>query len=710
MSESYSIRLLQKLAHLYGIQTSYYDVTHHRNYASAESLLAVLKVLNAPVENYRDILSALRERRYQIYQKPLQPIIVAWNGQLKSTEITLPYAQSNCSVQCHLNLENGEKKQWILRLSDGELSATEDLEGSRFITIKIPLLITLPIGYHQLVIELEGKLHESLIISAPTKAYSYPQDTQIRKWGIFTPLYSLHSHESWGAGSYSDLNKLKVWAKGMGSQVIATLPLLPTFMDYIYNPSPYLPVSRLLWNEFFLDINKVQRLHNYLPTKDIIESASFQNEINLLNNLELVDYRRQMALKRTVLEEFSRNFFSEETELKEDLYQFVKASPNAEDYACFRATGEKQGTTWRSWPQRLKKGLLAESDYDLANKHYHLYVQWLAHKQMSDITRGEKKDVVLLYLDLPVGVHPDGYDVWHERDIFITGASAGAPPDTLFTKGQNWGFPPLNPQTIREQKYQYVVNYLRHHLKHASILRIDHVMGLHRLFCIPAGLKSSQGVYIRYNAEEFYAILSLESRRHKVILVGEDLGTVPSYVRSSMKKHGLYNMYVAHYELASNIQNGLPQPHAYSVASLNTHDMPPFAALWQGLDIDERLGFGFLDTSGAEKERNERDDLKQVLLHFLRVKGLLGLYQKSTISVLKACLYFLAASPVQLLLVNLEDLWLETKSQNIPSTNTEHPNWQRKMRYCLEDIFQKPQVTDILNSINKIRKRNNVID
>lgn len=710
MSKFHSIRLLQKLAHLYGIQTAYYDVAQHRKQASPESLLAALKVLNAPVENCTDIVPALRERRYQIYKKPLQPIIVAWNGELHSTEITIPYTQSNFNVHCQLSLENGEIKQWIQHLSDGELSAIKDLEGSRFIAIKIPLSITLPIGYHRLLIELDGKFHESMVISAPTKAYSSTQDIGIHKWGIFTPLYSLHSNESWGSGSYSDLNKLKEWSKDMGSQVIATLPLLPSFMDYIYDPSPYLPISRLLWNEFFLNINKIQCLHNYSSTKDVIESESFQNEIRLLNNLELVDYKRQMALKRTALELFSRNFFSEETELKDDFYQFVKANPNVEEYACFRATGEKQGTTWRSWSQRLKKGSLTESDYDLANKQYHLYVQWLAHKQMTDITSGETKDGVQLYLDLPVGVHPDGYDVWRERDIFITEASAGAPPDTLFTKGQNWGFPPLNPHTIRENKYQYVVDYLRHHLKYASILRIDHVMGLHRLFCIPARLQSSEGIYIRYNAEEFYAILSLESHRHKVILVGEDLGIVPSCVRASMRKHGLYNMYVAHYELASNIQKGLPQPHAHSVASLNTHDMPPFAALWQGLDIDERLGFGFLNTSGAEKERKERDDLKQALLHFLRGKGSLGLYQKSIISVLKACLYFLAASPAEILLINLEDLWLETKSQNIPSTNTEHPNWRRKTRYCLEKIFYMSQVTDILKRINKVRKNKNVIN
>jgi 4-alpha-glucanotransferase len=228
-------------------------------------------------------------------------------------------------------------------------------------------------------------------------------------------------------------------------------------------------------------------------------------------------------------------------------------------------------------------------------------------------------------------------------------------------------------------------------------------MGLHRLYCIPEDLESGQGVYVRYNSEELYAILSLESHRHKVVLVGEDLGTVPSYVRSSMRKHGLYNMYVTHYELASDMK-GLPTPRKKSIASLNTHDMPPFAALWQGIDIDERLLLGLLDETKIASERKERADLKQALLRFLRKQGQTELADDDILSIMKACLSFLAESKVGLLLLNIEDLWLETKPQNIPGTSYEYPNWQRKTRYNIEEIFTRSQVIDILRMVNQKRR------
>jgi 4-alpha-glucanotransferase len=310
-----------------------------------------------------------------------------------------------------------------------------------------------------------------------------------------------------------------------------------------------------------------------------------------------------------------------------------------------------------------------------------------------------------MYLDLPLGVHPHGYDVWRHRALFATDVSVGAPPDAVFVSGQDWGFPPLDPGRLREQHCQYVIAYLRHHLQHARILRIDHVMGLHRLFWIPKGLGAGEGVYVRYPAEEFYAILSLESRRHNAWIVGENLGTVPSYVSPAMRRHNIQSMYVVHYEQASDAHGALRAVPTDCVASINTHDMPPFAASWRDSDIDDRLKLGLLDRTGARTERRARREQRRSLMHFLERKGLLVGASADPRRVLRAILAFLSASPARTVLVNLEDLWLETRHQNIPGTHDEHPNWQRKARYSLEAFREMPEVLDALREVDHVRKR-----
>ncbi|MFC2041260.1 4-alpha-glucanotransferase [Chloroflexota bacterium] len=705
MSYLSNVRLVHRLAHLYGVQTAYYDVFHRRQQAPVESLLAVLRSLGAPITTFQDIPSACRERQQALWQRPLEPVVVAWDSEPSLVEVRLPLSDANATANCHLNLETGEELQWEWHGGDSDTLETAEVEGVKYVVKQLPLTSRLPWGYHRLTLELPGRLEDSLLIPAPIKAYTPPGKSENRCWGVFLPLYSLYTRRSWGSGDFSTLEELMYWISEMGGHVVATLPLLVTFLDETSEPSPYLPASRLLWNEFYLDISKVPELRECSSAQSIIGSLSFQNEIEALRSVALVDYPRQMALKRKALEELSHCFFGGETKRLEDLHRFCEANPVVEDYARFRATIERQLVPWRAWPQPLREGTLREGDYSEGNKSYHLYVQWLANQQIERISEKAREKNLQLYLDLPLGVHPDGYDVWRERDAFVLDTSAGAPPDAVFTRGQNWAFPPLHPERTREQGYRYVIAYLRHNFRHAGFLRIDHVMGLHRLLCIPDGMEARQGVYLRYRAEELYAILSLESHRNKAVIVGEDLGTVPPYVRSAMRKHALYRMYVVHYELASDPKKGLPPVSRDSVASLNTHDMPPFAAFWQGLDIEERLSLGLLDEAGAKQEKKNFADMKRALINFLQSGVWLQERRENITDVLKACLSFLAASQTRMVLLNLEDLWLETRPQNVPSTGAECPNWRRKARYALEEFCQMPQVVDTLRTINELRKR-----
>jgi 4-alpha-glucanotransferase len=204
---------------------------------------------------------------------------------------------------------------------------------------------------------------------------------------------------------------------------------------------------------------------------------------------------------------------------------------------------------------------------------------------------------VELYLDMPLGAHGDGYDVWRYRELFALGASGGAPPDPVFTQGQDWGFAPVHPQRSRERGHAYLRAYLRHHLRHAGMLRIDHVMGLHRLYWVPRGQPASQGAYVTYPAEEVYAMLSIESHRHQAVIVGEDLGTVPPEVSRSLKRHAVGGMFVAQYEFCLPPKPVLRPVPRNVVASLNTHDMPPFHAYWRGLDIEDRRALGLIKRS-----------------------------------------------------------------------------------------------------------------
>ena len=704
MSPPSSIRLLHQLAHLYSVQTVYYDVYHHRRQASVEALLAALQSLGAPVVTLQDVPSAWREQQKARWQRPLEPVAIAWDGKLPIIQVRLPATAAEATLIGRLTLETGEQERCEWHGADLPTLETAEVEGTRYVVKWLPLSGGLPWGYHQLTLELPKRREEALIISAPIKTYIPPEK---RGWGVFLPLYALHTQQSWGSGDLSELELLISWVAGMGAQVLATLPLLPTFLDETSDPSPYLPVSRLMWNEFYLDINKIPELQRCPSALALLASSSFQEEIEFLRKSPLVDYRRQMALKRQVLEELCRCLFAEPSRL-DALRHFAEDHPMVENYACFRATGEKQCISWRSWSQPLRDGVLNEGDYDEENRRYHLYVQWLAHGQIQMLSEEARKKGLRLYLDLPLGVHPDGYDVWRERSLFALDISVGAPPDAVFTRGQNWQFPPLHPEKIREQGYRYTIAYLRHHLKHGGILRIDHVMGLHRLFWIPNGLDASQGIYVRYHAEELYAILALESHRHQAILVGEDLGTVPPEVRPAMSRHGLHRMYVLQYEVATNQRRALRPVPPNSVASLNTHDMPPFAAFWEGRDIKELEGMGLLDKAGAQSKTRAYQAMKEGLVTFLHDRGWIKEPVVDTSAILKACLSFLSASQARMLLVNLEDLWLETQPQNVPSTTKEYPNWRRKARYSLEAFCQMPQVIDILRIIDHLCKQGTV--
>ncbi len=674
------IQQLLQLARLYDVEVTSYGKNGIPQQAEPQSLLAVLRALGAPVAGMGDVPEAIRHRRKEQRQRCLEPVVVAWEGELTGTPLNLPANCAEGPADCCLMLETGDECRWYCDLSSLPVLQAERVDGNDYVVKQLVLPPKLPFGYHRLILAHPGCKSETLVISAPRRLYILPPGAEGRIWGVFIPLYALHSGKSWGSGDFTDLETLVHWVQELGAGTVGSLPLLASFLDEPFEPSPYSPVSRLFWNEFYLDVTKVPELLQSAEAQALLSSPVYQQEIEALRAAPLVDYRRGMAVKRGILEHLARSFFARDSTRQEELHRWLTANPAALDYARFRAVVEQQRAGWPAWPERMRDGMLQEGDYSPDAARYHLYVQWLAHEQLRAVAAQARQGGVGLYLDLPLGVHGAGYDTWRERSAFALEASSGAPPDLFFSEGQDWGMPPLHPERIREQGYRYYIACLRNHFQHAGILRIDHVMGLHRLFWVPRGLTAREGVYVHYRAEEFYAILALESTRYKTVVVGEDLGTVPDYVRPTMAQHGVYGMYVLPFEFTHDPQHVLRPVPSATLACLNTHDMRSFAYFWENRNAEE----------GTD------------LLNFLHRLGWLDPYQNRAEAVLQACLAYLAASPARILLVNLEDLWLEKAPQNAPDLKG-YPNWRRKARYSLEVFTSIPEITEKLQEIDRLR-------
>ena len=676
-------RLLYELARQCRVQTSYYDVCGRRQGATPEALLAVLRALGAPVARPGDAAEALRALRQARWRRCCEPVAVVWDGGPAALELRLPAGRERGVLDCRLELEDGEVRQWACDLAGLRVLCGAAVEGVDYVARELPIPAGLAPGYHRLKLAMPGQECETLVVAAPRRAFGLAAGDDGRVWGVFVPPYALRSARNWGAGDTGDLERFWEWVRGLGGDLVGTLPLLAAFLDQPFDPSPYAPVSRLFWNEFYLDVTRVPELELCAPARQLVSSRAFVREREALRRASLVDYRRGMALKRRVLELLAREFFAADSDRQAAFRRWLAHHPAVRDYARFRAAVERWRGGWTSWPARMQNGRLEEGDYDPAAERYHLYVQWVAREQFGALAQEVRREGVGLYLDFPLGVHREGYDVWREREVFVLEANAGAPPDPFFTAGQDWGFPPLHPEAVRAQGYRYYRACLGHHLRHAGVLRLDHVMGLHRLFWVPRGLPAREGVYVRYPAEEFYALLCLESHRHRAALVGEDLGTVPRYVRAAMARHGVYRMYVLPFELTPHPKKALRSVPADSLAGLNTHDMPPFAAFWAGCD----------------------DALRASLAAFLRDRGWLAAPTAETGEVLRACLKYLAAGRARVVLVNLEDLWLETEPQNVPGTGAERPNWQRKARHALEELDRVPGLRETLGEVNLLRRK-----
>jgi 4-alpha-glucanotransferase len=683
---------LHELADLHGVERSYDRADGKRQTVPDDGLRRLLGVLGVDARTERLARQSLREARLDRLRDALPPVMVAWDGKPIEVICHVPKGEADQRAQGRIVFENGSAK--VVSVASESVRVERD-DGLVFAPRKLRVPPLEP-GYHHLEYEMGHRVYRMLVISAPSRAYSPPGET--RRWGVFAPMYALNSAESWGPGDLADWRRLGQWVSSVGGEFVSTLPILAAFLGPVLeDPSPYSPASRLFWNEFYLEVPGLPEFAGSNKAQELVKSPSFQQVLAKLRQSSLVDYAAVMGAKRRVIEILAREAISRR---RDYFSQVLEQRPELKEYAQFRAATEAAGRSWSEWGERQRQGKLQPSDFDRAAVDYHVFAQSAMQRQISELRRRPR---IATYLDLPLGIHPDGYDMWRYKDAFVDRASTGAPPDPFFSKGQNWGFAPLHPERIRRQEYHYVRSYLAFQMRHCDYLRIDHVMGLHRLFWIPTGSPASEGAYVRYRADEFYALLSLESHRHKTVLAGEDLGTVPPEVRQAMQKHGLRRLYVLQFEQRPDPARAVSTPPRASVASLNTHDMATFAAQWEGRDIDQRLELGLISTKALPQERRRRERINSALVQFLRRRKLLARGQKNPAEVMKACLEWLASSAAEVLQINLEDLWLETEPQNVPGTSTEKPNWRRKTKLSLEQIEASVQLREFFKKISSLR-------
>ncbi|HXH22944.1 MAG TPA: 4-alpha-glucanotransferase [Dehalococcoidia bacterium] len=651
---------LAGLASFLGVQRSYRDATRTLRRPPAEAIAATIEaLLGEPVRDAAAVLERLQRERAD---RLAGPIATVWLPGPAAMPLSAG-AVGAASIECALDGSNGAR-EWRVASRGLTLDARRG-----HLLLPLPALDA---GYHTLHLTVRypgrrARRTSVMVIAAPRRAYAGPDD---RAWGVFVPLYALHSARSWGIGDFSDLSRFARWAGGLGAGEVAVLPLFAAFLDEregVFDPSPYSPASRLMWNEAFLDVEALPEMQRCERAREIVASPDFRRELARLRSTPLVDYSRAAALKALVLRELSAAVTGTR---RRDLQAMLKSRPEVAAYARFRARTAANGP-WHDWPS-------GEPAFDRDVEAYHAYCQFAASQQL--VGAAYQREAAGLYLDLPLGVHRAGYDVWRWPGCFVQAANTGAPPDPLAVAGQDWGFPPPHPIGIREERYQYVIAYMRQSMIYATRLRIDHVMGLHRLFVIPRGFEARDGVYVRYPAEELYAILSLESHLNRTELVGENLGTVPAYVNAALRRHGITGTYVVPFEVGPESDPPLRPPRRDEAATLNTHDLPPFAAWWQASSW----------AHGA---------LKRLLAR----EGLLPEGGDHPAAVRDALLAYLGRSDARIVLATLEDLWLETQRQNVPGLN-EEPNWRRKTRLSLEEIESDPSIRGTLGVLDQARR------
>jgi len=683
---------LDVLCQRYGIALSYRDIWFHDHAtpeATKRALLAAMGVaLDGPAAGSAP--------------QPGTPALVHIEGE-PDPEVALPahVGTPGGSLRWKLELEHGAIREGDARLVPAAAGAEARVQCEG-------LAQDLPFGYHALTLTGDGRtVHAVELIACPQRCSPVPGPEGARHFGPAIQLYALRSRRNWGIGDFTDLAELARLAAAQGASFIGVNPLHELFADRPQEASPYSPSSRLAVNTLYIDIEAVAEYATTAEAQALVTSPGFAARLAALRASLLVDYVGVAAAKREVLAllyaAFRRDHLAHDTPRAQAFRAFAAERRqdlgNAARFDALQARFAKEHGAW-GWPvwaddyrDRTHARVEALAGELATEIDYHLYLQWQADLQLAHAAKVAKDAgmTIGLYRDLAVGANSGGAETWHDPQRFARGVHVGAPPDEFNQAGQDWGLPPWVPHRLAADGFRAFRELVAANMRHAGGLRIDHVMGLARLYWIPAGASAAEGAYVRYPLREMVGVLALESRRHGALVVGEDLGTVPDDFRAVTSGAGILSYRVLYFERGQDGE--FLAPVAYPVPALvtiSTHDLPTLEGYWQGTDLAARDALALFPSPelrdrlyvdrAADRERLPRALAREGLAAPAPTAPALTRDEAAAVHA------YVARTPCVMMTLQLEDVFGQTEQANLPATTEDmQPNWRRKVPLDLED-------------------------
>ena len=637
----------------------------------------------------------------------------------------------------------GSALRWTVRFEDGTrhtgITSTADcpevwkgeVGGSWITRRRLELPIELPPGYHELKAVLAAGAAPApdrcLLIVSPARCFEpAPIAAGRRLWGIAVQLYTLRSRDNWGIGDFDDLKSLIRWVAAHGAGFVGLNPLHALAPADPDRSSPYSASSRHFLNVLYIAVPSVPDFQECAAARERLADAKVAQRLRDLRGRELVDYRGVADLKFEILAllygDFRVRHLSAGTLRGRNFRDFVAAGGESlQMHARFDALDRYFRATcatasgWLSWPEEFRD-VRGSAAARFAAEHpeeveFYAYLQWLAHEQLcaAQVLTRELGMPIGLYGDYAVGANPSGSETWVDRSSYCMGAEIGAPPDPLALKGQGWGIPPQDPYVMQAERLQGFVRLIRNNMRYYGALRLDHVMALFRLWWVARGFSPTEGAYVHYPLQQLLTVLALESASNSCLVVGEDLGVVPDEMRRAMPDCGLYHYKVLLFE---RLEGRFRRPDEYvrhALATVTTHDMPTLRSYWEGRDIELRRRLNLYPSAAIEDEViREREHDRELLLAALQEQGLKPAQPATpldpfTSGLAHALHLYLARSATVLVALQIEDLLGEILPVNVPGTDREYPNWQRKVSMDLEDMAERADLAAQFADISAAR-------
>ncbi len=727
--------VLNQLAELCGIEPEYHDIWGRIHKVSNKTKLDLLRAMGLPMDDEASINSALAGEEAVFWQRLLDPVLV-----VKETEspvpvtIRLPETDTENRFEWLLREEGGDYHKDTFLPKELEVKDRGVIEGKTYIQFVLSLPVTPGPGYHRLEIRQIDNGSElprvMRLIVAPETCYMPFGLQEGRVWGPAVQLYALRSRRNWGIGDLTDLKTLVSCCADMGAGILGINPLHALFIEDPEYASPYSPSSRLFINLLYLDIEAIADFSECDEALDMVKNPEFQAGLASFREGDLVDYSEVAAAKRPVMEALYRHFRTHHMGPGDERCMAFRSFQDQRGeelyrYGLFEALEEHlyQKTPgihgWPGWPEDYRNPdspAVAEfSGTHQERIEFFQYLQWQADLQLGAAGRQsmELGLKVGLYEDLAVGVDSAGQETWMHQNLYALGVRIGAPPDDFNLNGQDWGLPPLIPNRLVEEAYAPFIATLRANMRYAGALRIDHVMGLMRLFWVPPGGKPAEGAYVSYPFDDLLGILALESQRNRCLVIGEDLGTVTDDVRKALKSMKVLSCRLFYFEKEVNGRFKAPDDYPeQALVAVSTHDLPTLSGYWRGWDLAVRNELGlFPEESLREAQIVGRAQDRARLLIALERQDMLpkgigvdpASVPEMTTELVNAVYLYLARTVSKILMFQLEDVFAQLEQVNLPGTMEQYPNWRRKLPLDLEVLMEDERIQSLTRTMRQER-------